>query len=191
MSKPKVLLIVTLVSLGAIIGLLGWAMARSGGIPGGLLVFSNPGEVSLEPQPAIDFTLKTIEGDSIRFSDLQGKVVMVDFWSSWCPPCRVEAPALEQAYEQFRGQGVEFIGVAIWDREKEVRSFLSRYGIKYMNGLDERGHIAIDYGVRGIPEKYFIDRQGYLVRKFIGPISMEKLTEVLDELLSEGGRNRE
>ena len=178
-----VLLAAVLGAFLALLALLVWAQVRSGGQPANIAINSVFGEVPLEERPAMDFTLELLDGGSLRLADLQGKVVMMDFWSSWCPPCRAEAPALAAAYRKWRDQGVEFVGVAIWDSEDQVRGFLDRNSIEYPNGLDSRGTVAIDYGVRGIPEKLFLDRQGRVVRKFVGPVDGARLDSVLRGLL--------
>jgi cytochrome c biogenesis protein CcmG/thiol:disulfide interchange protein DsbE len=182
-QRRRVLLL-ALVPIVALFALLAWALVRSGGQPAGVSINSVFGEVALKPSPAKDFTLPLLTGQSLTLSSLKGKVVMVDFWSSWCPPCRQEAPALAAAYERYRARGVEFVGVAIWDSEDEVRKFLERNRITYPNGLDLKGVTAIEYGVRGIPEKFFVDRDGTLVRKFIGPVTEQRLAAVLDEMLA-------
>ena len=108
---------------------------------------------------------------------------MVDFWASWCPSCRQEAPHLVELYEEYRGRGVEFIGVAIWDFPDDLNTYVEQFGLIYPNALDEKGTVAIEYGVVATPEKFFIDRDGNIVRKFVGPTSPELLRQQLDELL--------
>ena len=173
-----------LVPLVALLALLTWAMVQSGGRPAGIAINSMFGEVELREGPARDFSLTLFDGSDLRLSDMRGKVVMVDFWSSWCAPCRQEAPALEAAYERFRDQGVEFVGVAIWDSEEAATDFINQVGQQYPSGLDSKGAIAIDYGVTGIPEKYFVDRDGVLANKFVGPVTQMELERVLSELLA-------
>ena len=186
MMRRAFLLLAALVPMAALLGLMAWALAQSGGNPGGLLVNSVFGEVAVKEKPAPPFTLPLLDGSALELSDLRGKVVMVDFWSSWCPPCIEEAPVLAATYRQYAGRGVEFVGVAIWDEEGAVREFVQRFGVSYPNGLDAKGKIAIDYGLRGIPEKFFIDPEGRLVRKFVGPVTAERLSAILDELLVQG-----
>lgn len=88
-------------------------------------------------------------------------------------------------YGEYKDKGAEFVGIDIWDRAEDAMKYVDRYGVTYPNGLDQNGAIAIDYGVRGIPEKYFIDREGVLVKKFVGPMDEAKPKQVLDEMLIE------
>ncbi|MBI4233796.1 MAG: TlpA family protein disulfide reductase [Chloroflexi bacterium] len=184
LRRPLILL-ATLVPLAALLALLGWGLGRAGGRPGGGAIFQSLGEVAVKGGPARDFTLSTFGGGALRLGDLRGKVVVIDFWASWCPPCREEAPGLAQVSGEYQKRGVEFVGIAIWDKEKDALGFIRRFSILYPNGLDAQGKIAVDYGVTGIPEKYFVDRSGNLVRKFVGPMTPEKLRSILDELLSQ------
>ena len=174
------------VPVAALIALLAWAIAQSGGNPGGLGVNDEFGEVSITSGPAPPLSLQLLDGGSIGLGELRGKVVMVDFWSSWCPPCIEEAPVLAEAYREYAGQEVEFLGVAIWDEADDIDRYIQQFDLSYPNGLDAKGAMAINYGVRGIPEKYFIDREGQLVRKFSGPVSAEKLRAIIDEMLGSG-----
>jgi cytochrome c biogenesis protein CcmG/thiol:disulfide interchange protein DsbE len=135
----------------------------------------------LTGKPAPDFTLTLFDGSTARLSDFRGKVVFLNFWASWCPPCRAEARLLEQAWRQQRDQGVVFLGVDIQDTEEAARDFLKEFGITYMNGRDPRNRIAIDYGVYGIPETYFIDREGRITYKHIGALGWQTIAAKLAE----------
>lgn len=170
----------------ALIALLAWASIRSGGNPGGLAVNSALIESEVDASVARKFELQLIGGGTLKLSDLRGKVVMVDFWASWCPPCRVEVPALVKVYGEFRefeGQPVEFVGVSLWDNVGDAEVYLQQEGVVYPNGFDASGAIAIDYGVRGIPEKYFIGRDGVIAKKLSGPLTETVLRDTIKELL--------
>ena len=171
------------VVISALIAILAWASISTGGNPGGLAVNSDLVEFEIDASAARDFDLDLIGGGTVQLSDLRGKVVMVDFWASWCPPCRVEAPVLAKVYREFQGQPVEFLGVDIWDNIGDAELFLQQEGQAYPNGFDASGVVAIDYGVRGIPEKYFIDREGILVKKLSGPLTETTLRNTINELL--------
>ncbi|NQW24339.1 MAG: TlpA family protein disulfide reductase [SAR202 cluster bacterium] len=168
----------------ALIALLAWASIKSGGNPGGLAVNSDFAEAKVDAKAARDFELELIAGGTLKLSDLRGKIVMVDFWASWCQPCRVEAPVLRKVYQEFQGQPVEFVGVAIWDSIGDAEFFIQQEGVIYPNGFDGDGVIAIDYGVRGIPEKYFIGRDGVVAKKLSGPLTETALRDTINELLN-------
>ena len=177
----------------AFFGLLAWASVKSGGNPGGLGVNNEFGQVTVKTEAARDFSLELISGEllksplpnvtTVNLSQLRGKVVLLDFWASWCGPCRQEALTLAQVYQEYREKDVEFIGIDIWDRRQDALNHIERFGVPYPNGIDSDGTIAIDYGVKGIPEKIFISQEGTVAKKFVGPISAQALRSVLDELL--------
>ena len=171
----------------AFLGILVWASVKTGGQPGGLGVNTEFGEVEVDAGPASLFTVELIDGGTLALADLQGQVVMVDFWASWCGPCRQEAPALRQVYLEYADRRVEFVGIDVWDRRRDAVTYIESFEIPYSNAVDEDGVVAIDYGVRGIPEKFFIDQQGVVQLKFVGPMSGEALRTALDALLSVDG----
>ncbi len=186
--KRNLILVASALPLAALFALLGWVVVGSGGNPGGFGINSRFGEVEVDQKAAWEFQVTTLGGDQVSLQGLRGKVVMLDFWSSWCPPCRAEAPGLSQVYREYRDRDVEFIGMAIWDDPGAVGDHVREFDVPYHNALDSKGEIAIDYGVAGIPEKFFIDREGKLVRSFVGPMDAGSLREVLDELLAAGAR---
>ena len=182
--RRNLIILSSVVPIAALFALLGWAVAQSGGTPGGFGVNNKFGEISVDQRPAADFATESPDGETVSLAGLGGKVVMLDFWSSWCPPCRREAPALAQVYREYEGRNIEFVGIAIWDDPQDVARYVERFELPYPNVLDEKGRIAINYGVSGIPEKFFINPQGELVRKFVGPISPQALRAALDSLLA-------
>ena len=187
MSKRGWLLLGATVPVLALIGLLAWASVKSGSNPGGLAINDEFGQVSVDAEEARDFSLELLDGSTVTLSQLQGKVVMLDFWASWCPPCREEASTLSQVYRESQKQGVEFIGVNMWDRPSDAIEFVDLFDVPYPNGIDGKGTVAIDYGVKGIPEKIFIGPNGVIRKKFVGPINAGTLRATLDGLLEGTG----
>jgi cytochrome c biogenesis protein CcmG/thiol:disulfide interchange protein DsbE len=182
--KRNLIIIAAAVPLAALFAILGWALSSTGGTPGGLGVNTSFGEVSIAQEPAEDFVMESLTGGTVSLPALQGKVVVVDFWASWCRPCRVEAATLAQVYREYQGRDVEFVGMAIWDNLAGVKGHIREFDVPYPTVIDGNGKIAIEYGVAGIPEKFFIDSQGMVVRKFIGPIDADSLRDTLDGLLA-------
>jgi len=167
----------------ALFALLAWASMKSGGSPGGFGVNAEFGQVEVSADQADDFSLKLMAGGTLTLSELRGKAVMVDFWSSWCPPCRQEAPVLAEVYLEYEGLPVEFVGVDIWDVPSAAQEHIDRYNVPYPNGIDADGIIVINYGVTGLPEKFFISPEGTIVKKFVGPMSPSKLRGILNDML--------
>ena len=152
----------------------------------GLLAYGFTRDPKEIPSPLIGkvappFTLALLDGKSLRLEDLRGKVVFLNFWASWCPPCRAEARTLEAAWQNYKDQEVVFLGVDIQDTEEDARAFLREFGVTYPNGRDASGKIAIDYGVWGIPETFFIDPEGRITYKHIGALGWPIVTAKLEE----------
>jgi cytochrome c biogenesis protein CcmG/thiol:disulfide interchange protein DsbE len=131
---------------------------------------------------APDFELGLFDGSTFKLSDAlaQGKPVVVNFWASWCGPCADEAPLL-QAAAQRRGNEFTFVGVNVEDVDADAQAFMRKYGISYPNGSGNAGPISIKYGMRGVPETYFIAPDGKLVRKW-NTLTAADLDQLLAEL---------
>lgn len=122
-------------------------------------------------------------GEVIKLSDFEGTPLVVNFWASWCyPACYREAPHLEAVWQRYQGQ-VQFIGIDTQDTMERGREFLDQFDLSFPNGFDERSRIAIDYGIFGIPETFFIYADGTLHHRHAGEISAEQLEERIEELL--------
>ncbi|HIM60647.1 MAG TPA: redoxin domain-containing protein [Dehalococcoidia bacterium] len=182
MGQRRSVLIGVGVPVLLVLSLFVWGVAQNDGVAGRPGVNDNFGEVSISTDPMSDFELTTLSGEVVSIADYRGKVVMVDFWSSWCVPCRVEGPILSETYLKWRDRGVEFVGIAIWDSEGPVLDFIELHGIEYVNAIDASGLTAVDFGVTGIPEKFFINTEGEIVRKVIGPNTRETLDSILTDL---------
>jgi cytochrome c biogenesis protein CcmG/thiol:disulfide interchange protein DsbE len=130
---------------------------------------------------AAAFTVTLFDGRQVSLDDLRGKAVFLNFWASWCVPCRTEAKDLEAAWQQIKDQNMIFLGIALQDREQDARAFLEEFNITYANGLDDSGKIAVDYGVWGIPESFFIDPQGRITYKHVGGIRAAMVSAKLEE----------
>ncbi|MCC6454553.1 MAG: TlpA family protein disulfide reductase [Caldilineaceae bacterium] len=120
---------------------------------------------------APDFTFTTFEGETISLADLQGKGVVLNFWASWCDPCRDEAALLESAWRREQGNGIVFLGLDYLDQEPSAKAYLEEYGISYPNGPDLQSGAARRYGIKGVPETYFIAPDGKIVQTVIGPVT--------------------
>ncbi|MDP8922669.1 MAG: TlpA family protein disulfide reductase [Chloroflexota bacterium] len=157
----------------AFLGLLVWGLGRRAA--------GTVGVAPIQTRPAPDFGLPLFDGGTFRLGEQRGTPVLINFWASWCVPCEDEAAALERAYRQY-GDRVQFIGVNVQDTDANARAFLRRFGVSYPNGRDASGEVAVEYGMSGVPETYFVDRNGTLVRKWQGPLDDERLRQFLDEL---------
>jgi len=137
-------------------------------------------------RPAAAFSLTTFAGAPLSLEGLRGKVVMLNFWASWCiPACYEEAPALERTWRAYKDKGVMVVGVNIQDKEEAAREFLARFEHSFPNAPDPRGRVAVDYGVYGVPETFFIDRKGRVRFKKVGALTDEIARGHLDALLKE------
>ena len=135
--------------------------------------------------PAPNFSLTTFEGETITLSDLQGRVVIINFWASWCPPCRDEAPYLEATWRKYRDRDVVFIGVDYVDAEPNALAYIEEFDITYPNGPDIGQEIAKGYRIEGVPETFYVDKSGQLRGVHIGPLTPPILDDKIDELLAE------
>jgi peroxiredoxin len=143
---------------------------------------------SLEPaavvgHPAPDFTLLTLDGETVRLSDFKGKPVLINFWATWCGPCRAEFPDFQKASVD-NADNLVIIGInnTSTDQKEQVPAFVKEFGITYPIVLDESGDTAKAYGILGLPTSIFIDRNGNVNEIFTGPINKAYIEAKLSEL---------
>lgn len=134
---------------------------------------TNPREIPspLLGRPAAPFSLALFDDGRFQLAERRDRVVVVNFWASWCIPCREEAPVLEAAWRAYRDRGVVIVGVNVQDSEPAARAFIETFELTFPNGPDPGGRIAIDYGVYGIPETFVIGRDGLIAYKHVGVVA--------------------
>jgi cytochrome c biogenesis protein CcmG/thiol:disulfide interchange protein DsbE len=134
-------------------------------------------------RPAPAFDLQTLDGGRLSLADLRGSPVVLNFWASWCIPCREEAPLLTAAAADYGARGLRVVGVVYQDSAESARDFIGRYGQTYPGLLDPDGRTAIDYGVFGIPETFFIDASGIVRSRQIGAVTADDLRRQIEAIL--------
>jgi len=145
----------------------------------------------LQPgQPAPDFTFPDLDGRKVSLSDFRGKVVLVNIWATWCPPCRDEMPSMQKLYEGFKGEDFEILAVSIDSNGSEaVAPFMRKMNLTFPALLDPRGKIRSLYRITGVPESFIIDKNGILVQRVIGPLdwAMPKVFSFFQDLIQRPG----
>jgi DsbE subfamily thiol:disulfide oxidoreductase len=179
LSPPEIAIAV--IGISALVGLImviALVMRGSTGPDGlGIISIGQKGNVKLRPAP--DFNLTSFDGQHVRLSDFRGRVVVLNFWASWCPPCRIEAPALQRAADRLGERGVTVLGIDVWDDPSSATQFLNEVGVTYLNAEDTTREIPVEYGVTGLPETFVINTRGVLVARWIGPITDEELDQLV------------
>lgn len=166
----------TLVAVVGLLGLLVWKVATGerSEVPATL----ERGETVDAP----DFSLPRLDREGeLSLASLRGKAVVVNFWASWCGPCREEAPRLEEAWQRYRSRGLVVVGVDFDDFAGDARAFARRHGMTYPIVQDRRKETVNRYGVTGVPETFFVDRRGRLVgQRIAGAVEKEELAENIE-----------
>ncbi|WP_106244933.1 TlpA family protein disulfide reductase [Allonocardiopsis opalescens] len=143
-----------------------------------------------ERQPAPEVSGETLDGEPLDLADYRGQVVVVNFWASWCPPCRAETPALEEVYTENRDRGLAFVGIDFKDTRTAAQAFVRNYGVSYPSLYDQPGLIAQSFHgtvpPAAIPSTLVIDREGRIAARVIGSTTYTGLTELVEPVLAEG-----
>jgi len=169
--------IVLLIGILAVIGVMGLQLIRQNE--------SQP----LAGSNAPNFTVTTFAGEEFTLSEQEGNIVIVNFWGSWCAPCRDEAPHLQAIHERYQDLGIIMFGVTHIDEEAASLAFMEEFGITYPNAPDPRSEISDRYNIKGVPETFVVGRDGEIVDggAFLMPVSEAQLIEVIErELAAEG-----
>lgn len=166
--------------VAALLGLLVWKVARGTGndVTGSLVEGGTPAA------PAFSLERLDREGE-LELASLRGKAVVLNFWASWCGPCREETSLLEKGWKRWQEKGVVFVGVNVKDFRGDARSFMRRYGVSYPNVYDGKGSTVGRYGVTGYPETYFVDARGRVVYRIAGEVrDPDELDEGIERALA-------
>ena len=147
-------------------------------------------DITLTPSPLIDEPAPDVSiryldsAEEFRLADYEGEIVVLNFWASWCLNCRVEHEALNSAAAGYADLGVSFIGVAYQDRESASKAFLDELGRgdPYTYGIDDASRVAVEFGILGLPETFFIDREGIIRAKVSGPVSAALLSQTIEAI---------
>ncbi len=170
MTRWKVLGMAIVVAL---IGLFGYGLTKDASLIPSPLVGS----------PAPEFRLARLDAlDSVALSELRGRAVVVNFWASWCLACRQEHASLVRAWRRYRDRGVVMVGVIFQDSKANARAYLAENGGGWTQLVDPKSRMAINYGVYGVPETFFIDADGIVRHKHIGPVSDSLLDTEIEAL---------
>jgi cytochrome c-type biogenesis protein len=137
-----------------------------------------------EGNRAPDFTVQGVNSNAITLSDLQGNVVLLNFWGTWCGPCRTEMPEFQQAYEQFQADGFEILAVAFEDTVENIELFRDEFGLSFTLALDESGDIIDTYGVQNLPSSFLLDKDGIILMRQYGMMTQEQIQAVLSDALA-------
>lgn len=137
---------------------------------------------------APDFSLETLEGTTVSLAEYRGRPVLINFWASWCPPCRSEMPAMEKMYREFKSTGFEILAVNVTnqDRLSDARTFVSQHQLSFPIPLDRTGEVSELYQISSLPTSFFVDEQGIIQKVIIGgPMQEALIYRQVDNLLEE------
>jgi len=134
--------------------------------------FKNAGiQASSEGIDPIDFTIPMLDGTMVNLSQLKGKVVFLNFWATWCGPCRSEMPSMEAVYQKLKDKGLEILAVNLGDSRDDVSAFMNNYKLNFPVGLDGKKLTGTYYHIQAIPTTYIIDRRGLIIARLVGSIN--------------------
>lgn len=163
------------VGVVALVALMSWALSNRTSVTG-------LSGITRVDKPAPEFTLDLMDGGQVTMSQLSGRPVVLNFWASWCAPCRNEAAGLERTWRAYEDRGVVFVGIDIQDSEADARNYLNEFDVTYPNGRDVDGKITVEYGVVGLPVTFFVSKEGLIERRWVGAIPESRLLDWTESL---------
>jgi len=156
------------------------------GVMGTTTATSRSGK-ELVGKKAPSFVAPKVGGQLVSLENYKNKPLVLNFWASWCPPCRDETPGMERIWRKYEDQGVVILGINVQDGEKEAERYISEFGITFSNALDLDGSITVDYGVTGLPVTFFIDNDSVVTGRWVGSISEDRLDNWVSNLIFSTG----
>ncbi|MFS0637554.1 redoxin domain-containing protein [Mesobacillus foraminis] len=163
-------------------------MLSQAGLSGQYSKIANPEDLSegLEVKNrAPDFTLQTLNGDEVKLSEYRGKKVLLNFWATWCPPCKAEMPYMQEMYDKYKKEGFEILAVnsTVTEKsEKDVSEFVKKYELSFLIPMDEKNRVSSDYEILAYPTSFFIDANGVIRSKSVGGMTKEFLEKEIKKL---------
>lgn len=179
--------VIATIFVGVIIVGLVWFFDRPGGDANSqsiTLTAAASGPAPRLDKEAPDFRMRGLDGKYYQLSDFRGRPVWINFWATWCPPCRAENPDIEEVYEANKGDGLVLLAVSIGEDTDTVRGYVERTGLTYTVGLDQTTEIAAQYRIVGIPTHFFVDRDGVLREWRIGSMSKKTMEKKVNEIMA-------
>lgn len=179
-------LVAVAIALGAVMLLQQSAAGSySGSLPSGgvLLPGANRGPGPKVGEPAPELMLQSLDGRPASLNDYRGQVVMINFWATWCPPCRAEMPDMEQVYQEKKQQGFAVLAVNIQEARDPITEFVNRFGLSFPVLMDTKGEVTQQYGIYSLPTSYFIDQQGRIAELNVGALSKSAISKKVEALL--------
>jgi cytochrome c biogenesis protein CcmG, thiol:disulfide interchange protein DsbE len=152
--------------------------------PEGLKAGSTAPELAIPLDDGTTYQLTDLDGKAIRLDDLRGKVVWLNFWASWCPPCQQETPILRELSDRYRERGLEIVGISVQETSPtDVADYAERYELPYTIGFDGSGHVLREYKVYALPTQFFLDTNGIVRQVVNGPVDEAGAAALIESLL--------
>ncbi len=144
--------------------------------------------VTKDKTESIDFELEDMNGKLRKLSSYRGKMVFLNFWATWCGPCRIEMPSMQRVYDELKDEGFVIVAVDLQENRKVVKKFVDQYKLTFPVLLDKKGKVGAIYGARNIPTTYLIDRDGYIIARQIGAREWDtrEIQSIFREILRNG-----